>query len=180
MAHVINLNTNYMKKTIIVCIIAFAVGLFRLENAQAQGIVYLSSLSQTSTGIASVGSNSWLAALFFTGNNVGGYVLNSAQLGMTDASGNPGNFRVMLYTAAGVASVFPGSSLGTLSGSTNPATAGNFTFVAPSNLVLTPNAAYFIVLTSGTAIANGAYNWNESSFPPNSSGGWSVGTRQQT
>ena len=67
---------------------------------QAQGtMTYLSSLSQSSTGSDPVGSDSWLAAIVWNGNNPGGYSLDSIQLGMADASGFPSNFTVMLYTA---------------------------------------------------------------------------------
>jgi hypothetical protein len=59
---------------------------------------YLSNLGQSSTGSLAVGSDSWLAASFGTGTNEGGYELNSIQLAMTDASGNPSGFTVMIYT----------------------------------------------------------------------------------
>ncbi len=55
---------------------------------QAQGTLYLSSLSQTYTGAKAVGSDSWLTELFVTGSNPGGYTLDSIRLGMADASGN--------------------------------------------------------------------------------------------
>jgi hypothetical protein len=42
----------------------------------------------------------------------------------------------------------------------NPATAGVYTFTTVSNLLLSPNRFYFIVLTAGTTVANGAYEWN--------------------
>jgi hypothetical protein len=85
---------------------------------------------------------------------------------MADASGNPSGFTVMLYSAIGNLAVLPGSSLGTLSGSTDPATGGIYTYTAPSNLTLSSTTLYFIVLTAGTAVANGAYTWSESSYPP--------------
>jgi hypothetical protein len=44
------------------------------------------------SGSPSVASDSWLAAEFGTGTDASGYVLNSVQLGMTDASGNPSGF----------------------------------------------------------------------------------------
>jgi len=110
---------------------------------------------------------------FFTGNNAGGYILNSIQLGMADASGNPSGLTVMLYSNIGVAGPLPGSSLGSLSGSTSPTTAGTYTYAAPANLALSANTPYIVVLTAGTTIANGAYNWNESAYPPSSSSGWS-------
>ena len=160
-------------KAIIGGIIVFAVALAP-QIVQAQGtMTYLSNLNQASAGSLAVGSDSWLAAGFGTGNNANGYVLNSIQLGMTDASGNPSNFTVMIYANAGPTGIFPGSSLGTLDGSLNPATGGIFTYTPASNLTLSPSTFYYIVLTAGTTVANGAYDWSyagANSYNP--SGGW--------
>ena len=57
-----------MKKNI-VGIIVFMVGLLTPQITRAQGIVYVSNLSQTSTGSDSVGSDSWLAVRFETKRN---------------------------------------------------------------------------------------------------------------
>jgi hypothetical protein len=156
-------------------IIVLAVALLAPQVVRAQGTVtYLSNLEQASAGSLVVGSNSWLAALFFTGANHGGYVLNSIQLGMTDASGSPSGFTAMLCPMA-VGTTIPGISLGTtLDGSLNPVSAGIFTYTSASNLTLSPNRYYFVVLTAGTAVANGAYDWSyvgAQSYNP--SGGWS-------
>jgi hypothetical protein len=163
-----------MKNQIISGLIILVIGVFAPQITQAQETTYLSSLG-TSTGSPSVGSDYWLAALFFTGNNVDGYVLNSIQLAMTDASGNPIGFTAMIYSATVGAGVSPGSSLGTLDGSANPSTSGIYTYTDDSSLILSPSTDNFIVLTAGTTIANGAYAWSESAYPPSSSGGWSVG-----
>src|SRR5665213_196670 len=158
-----------MKKIIIM----YVIGLLTQLILQAQGVVYLSSLGQASSGSVAIGSNSWLAADFVTGNNTGGYILNSVQLGMANETGAPIDFTAIVYTAIGVAGAVPGSSLGTLNGSLNPVTAGFYTYTAPSNLTLSPSTDYFIVLTAGTAVANGAYEWSVTdvnSYNPN--GGW--------
>ena len=143
---------------------------------QAQGaITYLSNLGQPSTGNLAVGSDSWLATLFFTGNNASGYALNSIQLGITDSSGNPSGFTAMLYEINPAAAI-PGNNLGTLNGSLNPATAGTYTYTPTSSLTLSQNTYYFIVLTAGTAVANGAYEWSlagANSYNPSS--GWNAG-----
>ena len=150
-----------MKKLIIM----FVVALLAPQIIQAQGITtYLSNLGQPSTGNLAVGSDSWYAALFFTGGNASGYVLNSVQLAMTDDSGNPSGFTVMLYSSTLGTGAFPGSSLGTLDGSANPSTSGIYTYTA-SGLTLAPSTPYFIVLTAGTAVANGAYEWSVTSTP---------------
>jgi hypothetical protein len=168
------LESTYMKNNILGNIIIISILLFLPHIAQAQGtMTYLSSLNSTATGSASVGSDSWLAAGFRTGTNVSGYLLDSIQLGMADASGNPTNFTVMLYSAIATVGIFPGSSLGTLNGSLNPAAGGIYTFTTISNLMLAPRTDYFILLTDETTVANGAYSWSESAFPPSSTGSWS-------
>jgi hypothetical protein len=58
----------------------------------------------------------------------------------------------------------------------NPTTAGIYIYTPASSLTLSPETQYFIVLTSGTTVANGAYEWgyaNTSSYNPN--GGWNGG-----
>jgi len=149
-----------MKKIIIGGVIIFVVGLFTPQIVQAQGTTYLSNLGQASVGSMAVGSDSWLALPFIAGNNVDGYVLNSVQLALTDASGNPSSFTVMLYAPSNPAAGLPGSSLGTFSGSFDPVIGGTYTYTAPSSLMLSPSTEYFIVLTAGTTVANGTYEWS--------------------
>jgi hypothetical protein len=166
-----------MKKLISSSVIVFTVALLAPQIAPAQGaITYVSNLGQTSTGSDKVGSNSWLAMEFHTGNNAIGYLLNSVQLGMTDASSNPSGFTAMMYGQDGnPAGPAPGSSLGTLDGSLNPASSGVYTYTDDSNITLSPNGYYFIVLTAGTAVANSAYEWSlagANSYNP--TGNWSV------
>src|ERR1039458_9701712 len=111
----------YMKRSITNGIIVLLLGLLSPQNTTAQGsITYLSNLGLSTTGSSSVGSDSWLAADFFTGTNSSAYTLNSVQLAMTVGSGAPSGFTVMLYSEVGITGVFPGSSLGTLDGSLNP------------------------------------------------------------
>jgi hypothetical protein len=164
---------NVMKK-IIAGVTAFALGLLTQQITQAQGtMTYLSNLSLTSAGSLAVGSDSWYAALFITGPNSSGYTLDSIQLAMTDASGTPSGFMAMVYNG-----IFGGTgiegSIGTLDGSLNPAAGGIYTFTPDSNLTLSANTSYYVVLTAGTTVANGAYEWSyagTSSYNP--IGGWS-------
>jgi hypothetical protein len=163
-------------KTLISNMILLTVSLLTPQIAPAQGTVYISNVGQPSTGSEAAGSDSWLAAEFRTGNNASGYIINSIQLGMLDAAGNPSDLTVMIYTDH-VASGEPGFSLGTLDGSSNPTTAGNYTYTDDSNIILSHNTQYFIVLTSGTTVADGAYNWSfEGANSYNLNGGWSLGT----
>src|ERR1700733_1355144 len=128
------------------CFQAFvlAVGLFAPQVTQAQGtLTYLSNLGQSSAGSNPVGSNSWVASEIITGNNPDGYILNSIQLGMTNASGSPSGFMVMIYSAIFGSGINPGSSLDTLSGSTDPEASSVYTYTPASNLVLSPSTDYF-------------------------------------
>jgi hypothetical protein len=156
----------------------FVVGLLTQQVVQAQGTIYLSNLGQSSTGNLAVGSDSWQAAGFFTGNNTSGYLLDSIQLEMSDASGNPSDFAVMIYAQSGnLGGPSPGSSLDTLDGSANPSTAGIYTYTDDLNITLSPSSFYYIVLTAGTAIANGAYNWSHAgTYSYNPSENWGAGT----
>jgi hypothetical protein len=164
-----------MKKNIMLAILAFPLAGVSPQAAHAQGTVYVSSLGLPSTGSASVGSDSWLAADFGTGTNAGGYLLNSVQLALTNASGNPSGFTAMIYNVnpKSTAGAEPGSSLGTLNGSLEPVAGGIYTYSPASGLTLSPTTEYFIVLTAGTAVANGAYEWSYTSTrAPTLSGGW--------
>ena len=135
---------------------------FLSARAFAQGpMTYLSNLSQTPAAYENVGSNSWLALGIVTGNNPAGYLLDSVQLKMADATGAPSGFRVRLYADANNGSgPFPGSSLVTLTGSTDPSSSGLYTFSPSLTLTLSPGENYFVVVTSDSAVADGAYNWS--------------------
>ena len=167
-----------MKNIVIIGgVIVLVFGFLTPQIAQAQGTIYLSNLGEPSTGSRAVGSNSWLAVPFVKGINDGGYILNSIQLGVADASGNPGGFTVMLYTPNHLYFAYPGNSLGTLSGSADPATGGVYTYSPAGNLTLSEFTEYLIVLTAGTAVANGAYQWSFTSTSSyNQAGRWSIGT----
>jgi hypothetical protein len=152
--------------------IIMAIALLVPTIVRAQGIVYISGLGQSSNGNATVGSDSWLAAAFSTGANAGGYTLDSIQLAMTAASGSPSGFSVMLYSAIDTGEAYPGSDIGTLSGSTSPSAGGLFTYTPASDITLSPDTPYFIVLTAGTDVATGAYQWSMGNGIYNQSSGW--------
>jgi hypothetical protein len=164
---------NVMKK-IIAGVTAFALALLAPQLVQAQGtMTVLSNFDQTTAGSIAVGSDSWLFEAFRTGTNPSGYVLNSIQLEMAAGSGNPSNFTVMIYNNP-PAGVSPGNSIGTLNGSLNPVAGGIFTFTTASSITLSSSKMYFIVLTAGTTVANGAYEWDYTSVNSyNPNGGWS-------
>ena len=161
-----------------VVLLAWAFTMWSPRIAQAQGTIYISSLGVPSTGIASVGSDSWLAEGFGTGTNASGYVLNSVQLALGDAVGNPSGFTAKIYNVNPliVVGAVPGSSLGILNGSLDPVAAGIYTYTPGSTLTLSPGTPYFIVLTAGTAVADGAHNWSFTrTHNTTVSGGWNGG-----
>ena len=164
-----------MKKAILLPILALALAGLSPQAAQAQGTVYVSSLGLPSTGSAPVGNDSWLAEDIRTGTNADGYLLNSVQLALTNASGNPSGFSAMIYNVNPliVSGAAPGINLGTLNGSLDPVAAGIYTYSPASSLTLSPSPEYFIVLTAGTGVSDGAYQWsNTSTRAPTLSGGW--------
>jgi hypothetical protein len=158
------------------------IGLLTGQIVQSQETTYLSNLGQTSAGSYYVGvpgfgpsgAPSSIAAGFITGTNAGGYMLDSVQFAMTNATGNPRDFKAMLSSST---NAHPGSSLEILNGSTNPSVAGIYTYIPGLSLTLSSNILYFIVTTVGSAAGIGGYEWNyaaTSSYNP--SGGW-VGTQ---
>jgi len=161
-----------MKISIIVCL-AVAVSVPHITQAQGT-MTYLSNLGQPSVGSQPVGSDSWLALRFLTGGNLAGYSLDSIQLAMTDASGNPSGFTVMLCSNGPSASA-PGPVLGTLNGSLSPVSSGIYTYTPASDLTLKGNSGYYIVITAGTAVADGAYEWSLAGANSyDSVGGWHI------
>jgi hypothetical protein len=162
-----------MKNAIMSGLVVVAMGLLAPKTVWSQGTLYVSSLDQPSAGSAAVGSDSWLAAWFRTGSNPGGYVLDSVQLDMTPGTGDPSGFTVQLYTGVQInGAVLPGSSLATLTGSSEPVAASLYTYTA-SDLTLSSYSDYYIVLTAGTPVASGAYVWSFDNSTAVTSGGWS-------
>lgn len=146
------------------------------QFVQAQGTLYVSNLGQTPTGSAAIGSDSWIAQTFETGTNAGGYVLNSVQLLTGAASGTPSGFNVSIYTSStGSLSGQPSNNLGNLIGS-DPWSGGMFTYTA-SELTLSPSTVYYVVATTATPVAQGAYFWsgaNALSGDTPGSSGWII------
>jgi len=162
-----------MNKIIINAAIVFELSVVQLVHGQ--GTTYLSNLSQPSSGSLNVSEDSQYAVLFHTGNNGNGYTLNSLQLAMTDAAGNPSGFTVMIYTAVGVLGAKPGSSLGALDGSANPSTTGIYTYADVSNIVLSSHTYYFFLMTAATTVSNGSYELSLAGVNSyNPSGGWAI------
>jgi len=146
-------------------IILFTVGLFAPRLTAAQGSLYVSNLGQTSSGSASIGSDSWLAQMFETGTNPEGYILNSVQLLMDASSGSPSGFAISIYSSVIPAiDLGPNNNLGSLNG-LDPSAGGIFTYAA-SGLMLAPSTWYNVVVTAATPVAQETYNWSLENTPP--------------
>jgi hypothetical protein len=147
-------------------------------SSPGQGIVYLTTFGNATSGNHLVGSNSWEAGEIKTGTNSAGYTLNAVQLLLAGAVGNPGSFSVFLYTNINSTSaLLPGGFYAALSGSNSPATAGIYTFTTTGNVILTPATPYYVVVTSQSGISTGTYQWNYASgSTPFQNEMWAIGT----
>ena len=138
-----------MKNTVITFAVVLAMG-FLSPLVQAQGTLCVSNLGQTPTSSAAIGSNSWIAQQFVVSSN---YTLNSVELLMNSASGTPADFSISIYS-----SLNPVDNLSSLNGSTSPSAGSVYTYTA-SNILLS-RGAYYLVVTAGTSVSEGAYNWS--------------------
>lgn len=157
--------------TLIFLLLIATFGIFAPGHLLAQ-ILYVSNLADADDSGVACDGGSWDAAAFTTGGNPGGYSLDSVQIAIdgilvTDGSG----FTLSLYANnAGQ----PGTSLGVLSGSSNPSVAGTYTYTA-SSLTLTASTSYWIVGQAATAFPNGSFLWGDTtSSSYTSSGGWTI------
>lgn len=166
---------NKMKTTTSIILLVGALCLAE-KNSPAQGTLYFSNLGQPFAGSLSVGSDSWWAAGFFAGtNSILGYALNSVQLAITGATGNPAGFKVMIYDSSIFAPTIR-SNIANLTGNSNPTANGVYTFTPSTSVTLKLGGLYHIVATVETMIGQGSYGWSfENTPPPVQNGGWNGG-----
>jgi hypothetical protein len=144
--------------------------------------VVLSNLSQASAGFGlgvgtnnpADGANLMRAETFRTGMNLLGYRINSVTLSMGGSTGSGlGDLQVQLFSTAPFQ---PASSIGDFIVSSNPATAGLYTYAFSNpNLVLARETHYSIVVRSpnsaGPTVSQ--YGWRiASSLDPISDPSW--------
>jgi hypothetical protein len=151
----------------VISVLGITGALVAATNASAQGAVHSSNLQHPTIGSLSVGSDAWFAVWFETGSVPGGYVLDSIELSMDAPSGSPSGFGVMLWDFA------QDRSIAELSGP-DPLTGGVFGY-ASSGFVLSPSTVYWVAVTSATAVADGAFNWNYKSSGFVYTNGWTLG-----
>jgi hypothetical protein len=96
----------------------------------------------------------WFANRFVTDASASSFTLENVTLGMDTATNTSGGFFVSIYSDA---SNLPGSQLELLTGSANPAVAGNYTYTS-AGLNLSSDTSYWVVL--GVSVGAGNYAWN--------------------
>lgn len=154
-----------MKKLIFVILIILIAKLFAPPFIQAQGTLYLSNLGEPSGGsvaVGSSGSSAFVETPFTTGTDSEGYVLDSVQLLMGNASGNPTNGSIIVGILPSHGSYAPPSTTSgftRLTGPANPSTSGIYTYTS-SGVTLLPDTVYFIYVFGTGHLAGGTYNWD--------------------
>jgi len=145
------------------CSLGFAALAFLVVPARA-GVV-LSNQTQ-SAGYDWVNTDQWRSVSFVTNNQA--WTLTSATLTFGTTQNTSGNLFVNVYSNA---TDRPGSSLGTLSGSDNPASAGQYTYTS-NGINLDPSTIYWLV--AGVSSGNGDYRWHYAVDVSASTGVWSI------
>jgi hypothetical protein len=161
-----------VQQTVMVVLATLTLSYFT-PPAAAQGTLYVSTLGETLTSSLAVGSDSWLAQPFDTGTNAAGYALNSVQLLMSAATGNPSGFSVLIYNQTTSSPYSPMNSVGSLGGSLNPSASGLYSYTA-SGILLSPHTLYYLVVTATMSVAQGAYNWRDASDLAEGSDQWII------
>jgi len=136
----------------------------------ARAEVVVSTLANTANKQTNfVYTGRWAGASFKTNNQA--WTLTSATLAFAGASTTYGNLFVKVYNNSSTTN-WPGSSLGTLSGSDNPASAGQYTYTS-NGISLDPDTTYWLV--AGVTPGGGFYNWYyDNANSNNSTGVWSI------
>jgi len=132
----------------------------------ARAEVVLSNLTVIDTDSSDVSLSPWIAQSFVTNSQA--WTLTSATL-FFKAYNSSGNLFVNLYSNA---TDVPGSSLGTLSGSDNPTSDGQYTYTS-TGISLDPSTTYWLV--AGVSSGDGSYGWvYDNTGSITSTGVWSI------
>ena len=131
-------------------ILTASLGLAATPGAQAA--IIFDSLAPYAGAYVPVSYN-WFAGQSFK-TDAQAYTLTGVTLRMGNADSPGGNFFVKLYDATGAGSK-PGAMLVPLTGSADPATAGDYTYTGSQ--ALSANTAYWVV--AGGSGGPASYNW---------------------
>ena len=152
---------NFTLRALLV-VVGFACGIV----ARAQTVV-LSNLSSTRSSQVSLSATAYQAAPFTTDSS-SSYSLNSVTLGLAAATNTSGNFFVAIYS--GVSQPTTLVTNGQLSGNSNPASAGNYSFTAGATVALAPSTTYWVV--AGVTSGAGVYKWQTNTTDAYSVSSW--------
>jgi len=164
-------------------VLSAVLGLFAAAGTGRAAVV-LSNLGQPNNGYDTVTylsgppvSESRLGAVFTTGSNPGGYLLESVSISLVGQFAASGNFTVSIYSSVSGA---PGSLLATLAGDAQPSPGTGVTrdySYAASGLSLAASTSYWVV-NSVSGGVTGSYTWNiaNSANLDFSATGWSLGS----
>lgn len=154
--------------------------LFGILSSGIAQTVYLTSLSGASLFFIAGpnGTPNWTATQFMTGG--AGVSIDSLTLTMTNANGSPsgGAFTVKLFSNTTEKPSYSGTNLpdaplATFTGSTNPVTAGDYSYSLGTPYSLSAGTRYWIV-ASAPSTTGGYFKPLGSSSSGTSSFGWSV------
>jgi hypothetical protein len=161
-----------MKPKPTIMVIICAAGIFALERAPAQGVItFLDNTSQPIAGNNGLGNTTFdprIDVEFQTGTNAAGYTLNSVSFLMANASTapSPTAFEIDVLAADDSTEMFLPFSV-----SSNPITAGLYTYSVPS-VLLAANTDYWLSCHNP---GSGTYEWDYAdNTTATTVGGWSI------
>ena len=143
--------------------------------------VSVSNLSETSTGTGlSITSRFKNANAFTTGGHSAGYTLQGVVFKFRDSVGAPGSFSAAIHAVSGGNPA--ASATYTLSGSSTPTTAGDYTYTCSGTCSLDKNTTYFLMALGTSAdyeIGRFRLDVTQSDSETNtpSGAGWSIADR---
>jgi hypothetical protein len=159
--------------SVMVCATIFALWLVMTPAARADVTVFDNLNTPTPNSFLDIKASQWDAQSFTVGSV--SVPLSEVLLNLNSPTGTGGNFFVRLYGNGG--SNVPGTVLQTLTGTSNPATSGIYSFSGSS--LLSANTTYWVV--AGVTSGSGQYEWNyelPASVESGSTLGWTYSTDQ--
>jgi hypothetical protein len=139
--------------------------------------LYLDNLAQPYSYYADVKSNKWVASRFSVNDSSAAFRLDSLTLGTVYAAKSGGDFSVSIYNCSGTpGSETVGGLLGTLAGSANPDSLGQYTYTSGA-ITLQADTSYWLVtsVAAGGADYRVSYTYDTANSVP---GGWVIPTSQ--
>ena len=148
-------------------LVIFVGGMSLMAPSGARAAVMVSNLAETLFSSSPLAFGFWFGNRFVTDGSADSFTLDNVVWDLGDASDTSGNFFAGIYSDQ---SSQPGVQLELLSGTPNPAGAGDYTFTS-AGLSLAPNTSYWIV--AGVTSGSGSYSWNLTASNSHA-GPWSI------